>query len=61
MPKLKPYAREYLYNGKRWVMTFEAESQEDANRRMNAAYMNGTSQQIVGTLDCPRWLVKAVV
>lgn len=60
MAKLKPFSIEYLHNGKPFLMTFEAESMEDARRRMASAFYNGQPQEIVGRLDCPRWLAKAV-
>ena len=54
MSKLKPFTIDYNYNGKKWCMELEAESFEDAEARLRAAYFNGEAMEVVATIPFDR-------
>jgi hypothetical protein len=57
---LKPFTIDYRHNGRTYTMTLEAESHDDAKRRMASAYYNGQPSEIVASVSVPGWMAKAV-
>jgi hypothetical protein len=57
---LKPFTIQYRHEGRDFTMTLEARDHDDATRRMASAYFNGQPQEIVASINVPRFMAKAV-
>jgi hypothetical protein len=55
---MKPFVIEYRHMGKTYHMALEAESHEDAKRRMNSAYFNGEPLERVASVTVPKWMAE---
>ena len=58
---MKAFTIPYNANGKRYDLTLEAESHDDALRRLRAAYLQANPpEQLVARIPVPSWAAKMI-
>lgn len=53
---LKPFAVAYMHMGREYTIEVYATDAQDAKNRIRSAYFNGQVQEIVASIEAPKWL-----
>ena len=56
MNNLKPFAVAYMHMGREYTIDVYATDAQDAKNRIRSAYFNGQVQEIVTSIEAPKWL-----